>query len=179
VSTSIPLTEDQPFSEKLLPWGHPIDEPPASNLDPIWRKAHCNTLENLLRIVLKYYHSRYPYPALQTLYMRLFEEDTRMFINQLINPPAGTLANLPDNNVNMEDNYREYSPPALDSRALEQLATDQLVNYFYANPELSQDIQAFGSHARRVSDYWYTPLFESSEARFFFLVCNTFHDHPS
>jgi hypothetical protein len=94
-----------------------------------------------------------------------------------IRSPTGE-QDLPDDGVDTE-NDRDYTPVALDIRALEQLAADDLVEYFYDDPDISCDVSGWGQYSRSIlSDKWYTPLFQSSEEQFYLLlVCNTFHNH--
>ena len=181
VGISITRPENQPMPSTPL---HPslVFDEPANSLDLEWRKVHHNSLENLLRLIYLYYRTLYPHPALHTMVENLFVED--MFHDLPTKPPATPDDTAEPDNSELQDRIdyevqnREYSLPALDIRALEQLAADRLVDVFYRDPEISQDAMGFGMYARVLSNAWYTPLFESTEAEFFLLVCNTFHEDP-
>ena len=84
---------------------------------------------------------------------------------------------LPDNDI-VTENDRDYTPAALDILALEQLAADALVEFFYEDPDISCDIHGWHQLSGVFSDKWYTPIFKSTEEQFYLLVCNTFHNHP-
>jgi hypothetical protein len=65
VGSTIPTVESQqPFSEMATLRGVDIEEPEANNVDPVWRSLHRNTLENLLRVIVRYYRGLYLFPAL-------------------------------------------------------------------------------------------------------------------
>jgi hypothetical protein len=177
VGNTIPTVESQPFSRTVTPTGVDIEEPEASNLDPVWRSVHRNTLENLLRVIFRYYRGLYLFPALQTLWLRLQEEelDYLRYMDSIRFPPKNP--DLPDDEVVTENN-RDYTPAALDILALEQLAADTLVEFFYNDPEISCDVSGWHQFSRFFSDKYYTPIFKSTEEEFYLLVCNTFHNHP-
>ncbi len=66
----------------------------------------------------------------------------------------------------------------MDQKALEQLAADQLVEYFYDDPEISCDIDlGWLKFARVFSDQYWSPLFGSTKQEFFYLVGTTFRYH--
>jgi hypothetical protein len=177
VGNTIPSVESQPFSETATPTGVDIEEPEANNLDPVWRSVHRNTLENLLRVIVRYYRGLYLFPALQTLWMRLQEEDMDYlhYLHDIRHPTEKE--DLPDDAVDTK-NDSDYTPAALDIQALEQLVADTLVDFFYQDPEISCGVLGFENCARVLSDRYHTPVFKSSEAQFYTLVCNTFHNHP-
>jgi hypothetical protein len=75
VGNKIPAVESQPFKDTATPTVVVIEEQEANNLSPQWCRAHCNTLENLLRAIAGYYRQLYLFPALQTLWLKLHEED--------------------------------------------------------------------------------------------------------
>ena len=128
VGNTIPAVESQPFSEMATARGVDVEEPEANNLDPS-RAAHehRNTLENLLRVIVRYYQGLYLFPALQTLWMRLQEEDMDYlhYLHDIRYPTKEQ--DLPHNSVDTK-NDSDYTPVALNIQALEQLAADNLVD---------------------------------------------------
>jgi hypothetical protein len=143
----------------------------------VWRRVHRNTLESLLHVIVRYYRGLYLFPTLQTRFVRLQEEDMD-YVHYLHGIRSLTKEqDLPDDAI-VTKNDRDYTPVALDIRALEQLAVDDLVEYFYDDPDISCDISGWGQYSRIFSDKWYTLIFQSSEEQFYLLVCNTFHNHP-
>jgi hypothetical protein len=91
----------------------------------------------------------------------------------MINPPMEpvlTMALVPKND-------RDYTPVAIDIRALQQLAAHDLAEFFYSDFKIYCDVFRWFQYFRTFSDKWYTPIFQSSEDEFYLLVCNTFHNH--
>ena len=113
-----------------------------------------------------------------SLYETPQEEDTDYlrYLHADIRSPTGE-QDLPDDGVDTE-NDRDYTPVALDIRALEQLAADDLVEYFYRDYDISCDVSGWFQYSQIFLDKWYTPIFQSSEDKFYLLVSKTFHNHP-
>jgi hypothetical protein len=143
VGSTIPTVESQPFSEMATLRGVDIEEPEANNVDPVWRSVHCNTLENLLRVIFRYYRGVYLFPTLQTHFARLQEEDMD-YVHYLHGIGSVTKEQDLPNDAVVTKNDRDYTPLALNIQALGQLATDDLVEYFYDDPDISCDVIGWG-----------------------------------
>ena len=158
VGTTIPSVESQPFNDTRLPHGVDFEGTATSHLDPEWRTAHRNTLENLIRVIMRYYRVLYPGIALSTLWINL-DIDHIEYIQHL--------GKEQDKRSLDVENDLDCAPAALDVKALEQLAADQCVEGFYGDPEISQDVGGWGWHARNMTNRYWTPMFESNEDEFY------------
>jgi hypothetical protein len=127
-------------------------------------------------MIVRFYQGLYLFPALQTHWLRLLEEDIDYlhYLREIWYPTEGQ--NLPDDAVDTK-NDSDNTPAALNIQALEQLAADNLVENFYKNPDILWDVLGWGQYACVFSDHWYMPDFNSSDDQFCILVCNTFHNH--
>jgi hypothetical protein len=99
-----------------------------------WATAHQSTLENLLRVIIKYYRRLHGDTVLKVVLLQIMELD---------------LPELPvhPDRFTFEDAH-EWTGPShtafhLDIRALEMLSVDQLVDQIYEDRLIKQDIQGF------------------------------------
>jgi hypothetical protein len=135
-----------------------------------WATAHRSTLENLLWVIIEYYRRLHGDTVLKVALLQIMELD---------------LPELPvhPNRFTFEDT-REWTGPShtpfhLDIRALEMLSVDQLVDQIYEDRLIKQDIQGFVTRIPVFCSYYRTPLFQTTQAKYYKMVFAAFEQRPN
>jgi hypothetical protein len=142
---------------------------PTPSLDD-WATAHRSTLENLLWVIIAYYRRLHGDTVLKVALLQIME----------LNLPE--LPVHPDR-FTYEDTH-EWTRPShtafhLDIRALEMLSVDQLVDQIYEYRLIKQDIQGFVTRVPVFCLYYRTPLFQTTQAKYYKMVVAAFEQRPN
>jgi hypothetical protein len=142
---------------------------PTPSLDD-WATAHRSTLENLLWVIIEYYRRQHGDTVLKVALLQIMELD---------------LPELPvhPDRFTFEDTH-EWTGPShtafhLDLRALEMLSVDQLVDRIYEDRLIKQDIQGFVTRVPVFCSYYRTPLFQTTQAKYYKMVVTAFDQRPN
>jgi hypothetical protein len=135
-----------------------------------WATAHRSTLENLLRVIIEYYRRLHDDTVLKVALLQIMELD---------------LPELPvhPDRFTFEDTH-EWTGPShtafhLDIRALEMLSVDQLVDRIYEDRLIKQNIQGFVTQVPVFCSYYRTPLFQTTQAKYYKMVVAAFDERPN
>ncbi len=135
-----------------------------------WATAHRSTLENLLWVIIEYYRRLHGDTVLKVALLQIMELD---------------LPELPvhPDRFTFEDTH-EWTGPShtafhLDIRALEMLSVDQLVDQIYEDRLIKQDIQGFVTRVPVFCSYYRTPLFQTTQAKYYKMVVAAFDQRPN
>jgi hypothetical protein len=135
-----------------------------------WPTVHRSTLEDLLRVTFEYYRRLHDENDLKKAVLRLFATD----IPDL--PPHPDYITFEETHECTEPMHSAFH---LDLRALEMLTIDQLVDQIYADRLIKRDLHGFVTRVPVLCEYFRTPLFHSSQAKFYELVVDAFEQHPN
>jgi hypothetical protein len=135
---------------------------PTHSLDD-WATAHRSTL-------IEYYRRLYGATVLKVALLQIME----------LNLPE--LPVHPDR-FTFKDTH-EWTGPShtaihLDIRALEMLSVDQLVDQIYEDRLIKQDLQGFVTRVLVFCAYYRTPLFQTTQAKYYKMVVAAFEQRPN
>ena len=140
--------------------------PPSND----WFTAHRTTLEDLIRVCFEYYRRLYGVTALQGVIMKLIQVDLPDI------PPH------PDNITFAETHECTgvmHTAFHLDIRALEMLTVDQLVDQIHEDKLIKRDLHGFVTRVPILCAYFRTPLFHSTQAKYYKMVVEAFDQRPN
>jgi hypothetical protein len=135
-----------------------------------WATAHRSTLRNLLWVIIEYNRHLHGDTVLKVALLQIMELD---------------LPELPvhPNRFTFEDTHKGTGPSHiafhLDIRALEMLSVDQLVDQIYEDMLIKQDIQGFITRVPVFCSYYRTPLFQTTQAKYYKMVVAAFDQRPN
>jgi hypothetical protein len=161
------------YTGSKLPQGSTFVLGPTPSSDD-WATAHCSTLENLLRVIIEYYRRLYGATVLKVA-----------LLPQIIELDLPELPVHPDR-FTFEDTHEwtEWTGPShtafhLDIRALEMLSVDQLVDQIYEDRLIKHDLQGFVSRVPVFCSYYHTPLFQTTQAKYYKMVVAAFEQRSN
>jgi hypothetical protein len=132
--------------------------------------AHDSTRENVLRVIIEYYRRLHGDTFLKVALLQIMELD----LPELpVHPDRFTL----------EETHKWTGPSHtafhLDIRALKMLSVDHLVDQKYEDRLIKQDIQGFVTRVPVFCSYYRTPLFHTTQAKYYTMVVAAFDERPN
>jgi hypothetical protein len=143
---------------------YPIPEPDN------WDTVHRSTLEKLLRIILEYCRRLHSKTDLQVALLHLIDLDIPDF------PPQPKYITFEETHECTESMHTSYHP---DIRALEMVTIDALVDRIYEDRLIKQDLHGFVTRVPILCAYFRTPLFHTTQAKFYEMVVQAFDQRPN